>query len=185
MIQYRLQKRIFMKILHVLPSLGVGGTERTVLELCRFQQKASHVPSVVALKSGGKIAEDLQSLGIQVHILGAPSAVGAGLLDCPRLLYRLCSTMRGQPPDILHSWLTRSNVFTRFALAGSSIPLLSSLRVVEKEKIWHHWAEYWTQSRSAKITVNSKELETFAEAEIGISKDKLVYIPNGVLPSPH
>lgn len=83
-----------MQIWHAIDSLEVGGAETVVATLCREQQRAGHSPSVHCLLREGKIAEDLRSRGIPVHVHGP-----AALMTVARRMFRM---MKAQRPDVLH-----------------------------------------------------------------------------------
>src|SRR4051812_38296895 len=107
------------KILHIIPSLGVGGTEKILLELCHGLDPAQFKQEVVALKSGGGTAEQLRAMGIPITLLGSPDGFRSGLLDLPRLYSDLKRRIEQIRPDIVHTWLTRANVIGRLAARGA------------------------------------------------------------------
>ena len=173
-----------VKILHVIPSLGVGGTEKMLLELCRGLDRSRFTPSVVSLKTGGATANNLMRENVRVHPLNSPDNFWQGALDGPRLWVELRKKIRETSPDILHTWLTRANVIGRLASIGTRLPVISSLRVMEKEKIYHILAEKLTHRLSDRVTVNCTPLKDFAVRWIGIPESKVDVIFNGVPPPP-
>ncbi len=177
-----------MKILHVIPSLGVGGTEKMLGELCRGLDRSRFESSVVALKTGGRTAFDLEQSGFPVTILNSPDGLVAGLFDHVRLYSRLRTCIHRERPHVIHTWLTRANVIGRLAGSGTGIPVVSSLRVIEGEKRYHVWAERLSQGACRFVTVNCTPLQEFAVRRIGIPENKVVLIFNGIrigaMPSP-
>jgi len=169
-----------MKVLHVIPSLGVGGTEKMLRELCRGLDRARFENTVVALKSGGKTADDLEASGVSVTTLNSPDGFLPGFVDQVRLYARLRACFEKERPQIVHTWLTRANVIGRLAGRGTGIPVVSSLRVMEAEKPYHLWAERLTQSACRCVTVNCSPLREFAVRKIGIPESKVVLIFNGI-----
>jgi len=171
-----------MKILHIIPNLGVGGTEKMLLELCRNSTKTH---SVVSLKFGGPTMEALVQNNIQVTALGSPDGFLAGTLDLPRLYFGLKKIIRETSPDIVHTWLTRANTIGRLAARCFPGKVISSLRVIESEKKYHLWVERCTQKRADIVTVNCTPLKDFAVREIGIPEEKIRVIFNGIeIPPP-
>ena len=55
--------------MHVIPSLGIGGTEKMLYELCRGLDAQRFKCGVVALKSGGAAGEKLSGLGARIRRL--------------------------------------------------------------------------------------------------------------------
>ncbi|MBI3012003.1 MAG: hypothetical protein HYY63_00065 [Elusimicrobia bacterium] len=78
-----------IKVMHVIPSLGIGGTEKMILELCRGLESDSCKNAVVALKFGGQTCESLRNLGIPVTLCQSPNSFLGGFLDLPRLYFQL------------------------------------------------------------------------------------------------
>ena len=170
-----------MKILHVIPSLGIGGTEKMLYELCRGLDAQRFKCGVVALKSGGAAGEKLSGLGVPVEVLGSPDGFVSGVLALPGLYARLKSSIRKSAPDIVHTWLTRANVLGRCAARAAGVPrVVSSLRVMEVEKGYHLLAERWTSRQADAITVNAAPLKDFAVQRIGLPEEKIHLISNGI-----
>lgn len=170
-----------IKILHIIPNLGIGGTEKMVLELCRGLNRNSFYNRVIALKSGGQTAEELEKSGIPVNLLNSPDSFGMGLMDMPRVVRTVRENIIADSPDIVQTWLTRANVVGRIASKSAGHQrIISALRVMEIEKKYHIWAEKITHRYSKMITVNCTALKKFAVQRIGIPEEKIVYIPNGI-----
>ncbi len=168
-----------MKILHIIPSLGIGGTEKILFEICfGTREKFSH--SVLSLKGGGYAADQLEKFKIPVTRLNTPESLFLGTLASPGLLLSLRSKIEQLHPDIIHTWLSRANVVGRLAAKGLKIPIISSLRVQEEDKTYHLLVEKKTSNLADKFTVNSTALRKFAMQKIGIPKEKIVFIPNGI-----
>jgi L-malate glycosyltransferase len=102
-----------MRVWHVIDSLEVGGAETMVATLCREQQRTGLSPSVHCLLRGGKIAGDLQAIGVPVHIHGP-----APLLDVARRMYRM---MRAERPDVLHAHNETPTIFGALAARAAGV----------------------------------------------------------------
>lgn len=170
-----------VKILHIIPSLHIGGTEKMLAELCRGLKDRGFEFRVAALKGGGAAEETLRRMGVPVDLLESPGGLIGGTLDLPRIfgkLRRLCAEFG---PRVVHTWLTRANVIGRLAARSAGVPaVISSLRVMEEEKSFHLWAERLTARGCDVVTVNSRALEVFARERIGLPAEKIVLIPNGI-----
>lgn len=170
-----------MKILHIIPSLGIGGAEKILLEVCRALESKSLRHAVVALKYGGAAEEALKGIPIPVTILNSSNSFWSGILDFPRLYFDLKKIIYEFSPDLVHTWLTRANILGRFTAKQCKVlHVISSLRVLEEEKAYHLLAERFTQKWCDRVTVNSPSLEKFALEKIGLSKEKVILIPNGI-----
>jgi glycosyltransferase involved in cell wall biosynthesis len=178
-------KRGTVKILHIIPNLGVGGTEKILRDLCFGLGPARFVNAVVSLKSGGPGGDALRPLTGGVRILESPDSLLRGFLDMPRLYFRLKKIIQEMSPDIVHTWLARANFIGRAAARNSGARVVSSLRVMESEKTYHLWAERLTQKWSDVVTVNCLPLKDFAVRRIGIPEQKIRVIFNGIeIPPP-
>jgi len=58
-----------IKLLHITPSLTIGGLERVVVNLCKFIDRDIFHVSVLCLRGLGPFAEEIEQLGIKVTLL--------------------------------------------------------------------------------------------------------------------
>ena len=96
-----------MKIAHVVDSMEVGGAEKIISLLCRFQKGQGHGPSVHCLYALGPLAEELQGEGINVTLHGPASL--------PSRLHSLFRAFRKERADVVHC-------HNRAALIMAAIP---------------------------------------------------------------
>ncbi len=170
-----------MKILHLIPSLGIGGTEKILFELCRGLNASKFENHIVSLKSGGEAQKKISEIGVPVTLLNSPDGLISGILALPFVYAKLKTVMKGVAPDLIHTWLTRANVLGRLAARGAGFQrVVSSLRVMEVEKSYHRMAERWTGDLARSITVNSSALRDFAVNAIGLPEEKICLIRNGI-----
>ncbi|NOT17412.1 MAG: glycosyltransferase family 4 protein [Sulfuriferula sp.] len=90
-----------MKVLHVIGSVGVGGAEKHVLDLC-LQQQALGLAVHVALPAVGALSATL----VQHHI--AYTIVRAGSRWHPWALWSLRCAIKDAQPDIIHAHMLKS-----------------------------------------------------------------------------
>lgn len=86
-----------MKIVQLVNSLDVGGTERLVVDLASALQSRGHDVSVVCLRGAGALAEPLQSAGIGVLALEKPEGPNVSTL------WRLTGYLRRLRVDVVHT----------------------------------------------------------------------------------
>lgn len=109
-----------IKVAYLIDSLGTGGSERSLVELLPHLVAAGIEPRIFVLGDpNGGLAPLVREQGIEVSALARGSWLA-------RVLYlrRQLTTWR---PDLLHTSLFDSDVLGRLALAGTRIPVLSSL----------------------------------------------------------
>jgi len=164
-----------LKVIHLVPGLGIGGTEKQVRLLLTRLDPARFACQLWALKSWGPMGDRLRGSRIPVKTFD-----GKNILSLPRLIYNVGRELRAERPDILHTWLTPANVVGRLAVQLSRIPvaLISSLRVVEGEQESHIQLERLTHRFSQAVTVNAQAVREYAVHTLKIPENKLHTIPN-------
>jgi glycosyltransferase involved in cell wall biosynthesis len=88
-----------MRVLQVIPSLGVGGAERIAALLALHLQRSGHCVAVVSMYDplGTWIEGDLRSAEVPLHFLGKQPG-----LDL-RMIRRMGAVIRGFRPDVVHT----------------------------------------------------------------------------------
>lgn len=109
------------RILHVIPSLDLGGAERQLRYL------GPHFPSHgfephVAYMLGGPNLEPLQSAGVATHRLAC-----SGPYD-PRLALRIAQLVRSLGPAVLQTWLPVMDIVGGLVARSRGIPWVLSER---------------------------------------------------------
>jgi glycosyltransferase involved in cell wall biosynthesis len=87
-------------VLHVIPSLDIGGAERMLTSLVMAKRKEPLSQIVVSLISGGALAEKIRTAGIPVHEFGVDNP-----LALPFALFRIAALIRRTRPVAIQSWL--------------------------------------------------------------------------------
>ena len=163
------------RILHFIPTLGVGGAERQLYLLCR--ETGAEVQHIVATMSGGgRWARPLRESGVAVQCLGVA-------LRDPRLVIRMRAEVRRTAPDVVHCWLPSMNIAG--TLAAGFKPVVVSVRNVDDWKPWLYRvadrvvAPFW----NAAIANSHAGAELFARTA-GVSPDAVHVVPNGISSRP-
>jgi glycosyltransferase involved in cell wall biosynthesis len=170
-------------ILYLVTSTNVGGTERSLLEICRRLDRSRYHPVVVSLKKEGPVAPMIRDLGTEVISLGMREEAGVlsavefalGLLRLPRLL-------RGRSFDLLHSFLFRANIFGRLAARRCGIDrTVSSYRgTLEEPKDWMLSLDRATLGRADALCTLSETLAAELRERLRAPPGKITVIPNGI-----
>jgi glycosyltransferase involved in cell wall biosynthesis len=171
------------KILYLITGTNVGGTERSLLEICRRLDRNRYHPTVVSLKKEGPVAGHIRELGVDTLSLGMRESadwlssleLGLGILRLPRML-------RGRSFDIAHSFLYRANIFGRLAGPRCGIPkIVNSVRVTaEEESPLMRFLDRRTIHRADRVCVLSRALSADLRERTGLPADRIAVIPNGI-----
>lgn len=103
-----------MRIVHVVPTLGVGGAERRLAELTRAQADGGHDVHVIATSAGGMHEAELHATASSLRIWS-----DHGSWFDVRLAGRLRSTLATLQPDVAHGWSWASNL--QLACVGTRV----------------------------------------------------------------
>lgn len=102
-----------ISVLHVIPSLQIGGAEKTLIELLS-DPAARRNAAVVVLFGGGALENRLRELGVGLFDLkmsGWGSLFGA--------IWKLSGILRTEQPNIVQSWLYYGDLISTLALCMS------------------------------------------------------------------
>jgi glycosyltransferase involved in cell wall biosynthesis len=162
------------RILHLITSTGVGGAETALGRLVRGLGDRYRF-EVISLKPVGETGERLRRDGVMVTGLDAG---GAGLV---RGAFRLWREVGRRRPDLVHAWLFQANLLGRLAAAPRSIPNISSIRTLEKERTWQLPLDAVTHPLADRYLAVSGAAARFT-AEHGVPAGKIRVVPNGLEP---
>jgi glycosyltransferase involved in cell wall biosynthesis len=168
-----------LRIVSVIPTLDQSGAEKQLTLLAESLPREEFEPQVIALTRGGPYADRLQVAGVPVTVLGKRWKCD------PFAWRRLSRELRQRRPDLVHTWLFAANAYGRLAVSGQSRPkMVVSERCVDSWKSgWQLWLDRKLIGRTDRLVGNSRSVVDFY-AEVGVPRDKLLCIPNGVeLPS--
>lgn len=107
------------RVLYVIDSLGLGGAERSLLEICRHLRR--HEPLICHPYPDDTLGAEYRAAGIAIaslHLTGKYSPVSG--------VRRLLRLLRTERPALVHSTLFRSGLLTRTAARLADIPRIHS-----------------------------------------------------------
>jgi glycosyltransferase involved in cell wall biosynthesis len=114
-----------LRVLHVITGLSVGGAETMLLKLLGSRALGVFDHRVIALRSGGTLAGQFRTLGIDVLQLDMPRGVPGirGTLDLAR-------AVRRHDPDLIQGWMYHGNLAAFFARwqMRRRVPLIWNIR---------------------------------------------------------
>ena len=166
-----------IKICYVIPSLGMGGTERQLVHLVRGLARDFDI-SLVCTRLEGALAGDARKAGAKLRVIPARSGWDF------RFRGRLRAFLRTHRPDILHSFLFGFDYFANLAARDAGVPVIISSR--RQLATWKKARHLFIQRRANRlvdaIVANSRAVAEFAARQE--SADPALYrvIPNGIDP---
>lgn len=109
-----------VRLVFLIRSLQVGGAERQLVELAKGLDQTVFDVTVLCFYGGGEFSQELRNANVSVISLDKK-----GRWDIPVFLGRLLTLLRKLRPDLLHSYMTGSNL-----VATLLKPALPATRVV-------------------------------------------------------
>jgi glycosyltransferase involved in cell wall biosynthesis len=109
-------------ILYVIDTLEIGGTEQSLLHLCRHLDRARFRPLICRLYAGSALDPEFNLAGVRVISanVGGKYGFAAGFLRLRRLARR-------EQPALVHTMLFRANQVGRAVGRWLRLPVISSL----------------------------------------------------------
>lgn len=167
------------RITFVITDLEPGGAERQMAELAARLPRDEFEPTVLVLSPPPRLADlsvRLARAGIPVEYFHAASR-WRGLATMRNVTRRL-EQLR---PDILQCFLHHANLLgalaaDRFRIKG----VITGIRVAERRWNLHRVTARMTDRFVARHVCVSQAVAEFAASSIGLSRSKLLVIPNGV-----
>lgn len=164
-----------LKILHVVPSLDVGGMENGIINLCNNHDRSVIHPIVCCLRSPGKMASRLDP---SVEIVNMEMSEGLGLSN----VFKLEKLMRSMCIDVVHT-----HGFGGGSLVGICAAKLARVsRVVNGEHGKFYLKSHQVLCQKvlsamcdATLSVSSA-LKKKVVQNLGINSRDIFVIPNGV-----
>ena len=108
-----------MRILHIIPSLEVGGAEVMLARLCPALSAQGFENKVISMKGEGPILPRLQNCAVPVECLNLNS--GGGLVPAWR---RLRTMIHRYDPEVIHAWMYHAGLAARSVAWGNRRPSL-------------------------------------------------------------
>lgn len=173
------ESRAPLRVLFVVPTLALGGTEAQIAALCPQLSASGVIPVVFALRAGGPLVVRLRQAGIEVITpwrLPRPVQLLAGALH-------LWTTLAFRRIAVVHFFLPEAYLIGGVVSLG--VPRLC--RVMSRRSLNRYQQnhpvlarlERWLHARMDRITGNSNAVLDELRTE-GADERRLRLIPNGV-----
>jgi glycosyltransferase involved in cell wall biosynthesis len=179
-----------MKILFLIGTLDVGGTETQLVELATRLDRRMFEPIVCCLAAPGPLASRLRASGIAVHAMDfhglrstrfkyAPSVFGGW-----RLLSGLWRLIRRERPEILHGMLFWAYILGTFIGRAAGVPVIiasrRSLGLFKTGKPHYVMLEWMANRMTDLFIANSEAVRADTIAREHLPASDVVVIPNGL-----
>lgn len=171
-----------IKLAFLIRSLAIGGAERQLVELARGLDPARFEVAVICFYGGGAFTSELLQTGIPVYSLQK-----GGRWDVGGFFARLIKVLRSIRPDVLHSYMTGSNIVA--ALIKAAVPRTQIVWGVEAAYVDHvqyGWLEQCTSRAEILLSALPKLIifNSFAGRDYhlaaGFSSARTRVIQNGI-----
>lgn len=174
------------RILFVIGSLAVGGTERQLVLLASRLHARGWNVSVIAMEKTGPLVAALEATGVRV-IDGGYRSEAASYVKGPLLALsaiRVLFHALVLRPDVIHSFLPLSNFIGAVAGRLAFVPLVvTSKRALgghqDRQHFWK-WIDRLTNALSGRIVANSRAVARDTQLRDGYDVSRIVVIPNGL-----
>lgn len=166
-----------IKILYVIATLDVGGTERQLVELAKKLDKEKFEPIVCCLTRGGVFKKELDSYGIRVVIIGKKLGY-----DFSAIL-KLIKIIKKEKPKIVHTFLWTSNTIGRIAALFLRVPVIISserCKVRPFKNLISRITDRFLSLFTDKIIANSESVRLDHIKKEKIGQNRIISIPNGI-----
>lgn len=164
------------KIVHIIPTLELGGAERIMVDLIVNGNRDIFEYSVVTIVGGGPLENELRAAGIPYYSLRKDLMFGLGMLvELTQLLNRL-------DPDIVHTHLFGAHLWGQVASMLNRVPIM----VASEQNTDVDLGELRTRIKQVlsysadTVIAGSDAIRDFLINQGHISDDKIVVIRNAI-----
>jgi len=162
-------------ITHLIQSLDSGGCENMLLRTLPLINKFEHV--VITLRKKGELSNKFEENGIKVISINQSS-----LLDINSYL-RLIKIIKSIKPSLIITYLFHADFIGRIILQ----PVIKS-KIIPFLRTTYNHKKYWQARLFEKLTkglvtqylANSESVKDFYIKQIGVNRNKVTVIPNGI-----
>ena len=165
-----------MKIVYIVPTLRIGGTENQLVLLAGGLRRAGYDVVICCLYSQGECAKIAEQTGIRYFFLNAGSPFD---ISIPFKLYRL---IKREMPDIVHTFLFDANTWgPPIAKFAGAKYVISGRRNYDDWMRYPHLALQKIANRfTDSITVNSSKVKEFVVGQEKALSESVKVIYNGL-----
>ena len=168
-----------MNIAFIIDKLGIGGTQRQLVMLAnRLSELRVGQVTIVCLMSAGSLTEELAG-DIEVVTLGLTRIYG---LDAARQLWRVRALFRERRVQLVHAFLTSSNIFAAALRTISGVRFIAARRDIGiyPGRTWQSLEERIAFGRADAIACVSGEIRELLLKQQPQLAGRMLVIPNAI-----
>jgi len=165
-----------IKVVHIIPTLDLGGAERILVDLVRHGNRDVFDFCVITIVGGGPLENELRAAGIPYYSLKKTTVFGLGMLvELTHLLNRL-------EPDIVHTHLFGAHLWGQVASMLNRVPIM----VASEQNTDVDLGELRTRIKQVlsysadTVIAGSNASRDFLVKQGHISEDKIVVVRNAI-----
>lgn len=163
------------KIIHLVQALDSGGCENMLLRTVPLMHDFNH--KIITLNHKGELAEQFEKKNIPIININQKN-----LLDIFSY-FKLLKKIKKEKPDIIITYLFHADFVGRLFLQ-----LFTKIKVIPFLRTTYNHKKYWPARLFEKNTkyfvnnylANSESVKNFYIKNIGVKKEKIAVIPNGI-----
>jgi glycosyltransferase involved in cell wall biosynthesis len=178
-----------IRIVFLLGTLELGGTERQFLELVRRLNRDRFDLRVLAFHCQGNVRTAIEACHIPFTCLNFSGLKGKFRPESYLQLYRLIRDMvqyfKQEHPQIVQSFLYWTNIYGSLAAKIAGVPIIITGRRATMEEKYKTWFGQWLQNFSnlwatAIITNSAAVRDECLQRDAFVTKHKIQVIYNGI-----
>lgn len=179
-----------IRILTMINTLEVGGTEMRLVELARRLPRDRFEMEIACMVSTGAYEPLVREAGVPIHVIGyLPMREGGRLhsdrvLTLPLMGKRVADLLRRVKPDVFHTFLPNCNVFGAAASALCGFRGLIASRVFTSDyrsiNPLYPIIENWAARRAARIVCNCEAVRQETLQREKVDPNKVCVVLNGI-----
>lgn len=170
----RNEKKI--KLLQIVPALGIGGAEEIIVELSKHIDKNKFEMLVCCLQDTATLKEEIMANGVEVVILNQKNNYDF------KVIFKLVKLLEKERADIIHTWMFGADMWGRLAGYLTRCPIMVS-SIVAKYEVYqwkNHLVDRLLEPFTNKFIFVNKSAIDFARTKSGVKRHKIIEIPNPV-----
>ena len=165
------------KILFVTNRLTTGGAELLLVNIVNLIDEDYKVHIVTLLENDAKfIEQNIRADKVTLHAMNMPQRY----IYFPTMFYQLYKLIKSIKPNLVHSFLFHSNVLARLQKIFFEFKLINSNFDTAEEKNWYLALQWLTKQNVDLVTIDNNIGKQRYIAKNIVSKNKIIYIPNGI-----
>ncbi len=169
------------RVLHLINSFDIGGTERQAVELLKRLDAERFDVRVAALFKRGPFYPEIAARYPTIPEFPLNSFYDA---NAARQLARLCALLRRERIEVLHTHGFYDGLFGALAARMAGVRVVAAQRHLRlSDRRAHEWGQRAIHKLAHRVLVNSEAVRDYIVNVNGAKQEKIVVIRNGLIVS--